>query len=209
MVCHNLNKSVISVDICTKGTNGEHACSFVFCTAASLIGILPFFLRLSCDFPSLKVTARLFQYIPAFSLIFASFCRVKMHSTFCYMLKHSGFHFFLTLSFKQFNFLKETFELYQHGLSKLVVKPLRVIILVGDRDLQRKSLTSSNKPFSLNSTLWVDLFCLMVNVAAATQTLVKRVCVTQQHRTRTPFIINEVKEKSEVFPRPYFFPRML
>lgn len=44
----------------------------------------------------------------------------------------------------------------------------------------------------------------MVSVACATQTLVKRVCMTLQHRARTPFI-NQVMEKGEAFPRPYFF----
>lgn len=50
----------------------------------------------------------------------------------------------------------------------------------------------------------------MVTVAYATQTLVKRVWVTLQHRARTPLtVINTVLDKSEAFPRPYFFLRML
>lgn len=48
-----------------------------FGTAASLIGIFPFLLRLSYDICFLEGDCKLFQYIPAFSLIFASFCGVR------------------------------------------------------------------------------------------------------------------------------------
>lgn len=93
----------------------------VFATFSLQLHPLRFFLSFwgsRVTFSSSKVTAGLLQYIPAFSFIFVSFCRVRNGVAFCYMLKHSGFHFFLTLSFKWFRFLNEAFELYQHGLFK-------------------------------------------------------------------------------------------
>lgn len=50
------------------------------------------------------------------------------------------------------------------------------------RDIQRKPFTSGNKPFSLNSILWIHLSQLMVNVARPAQTLGKGVCVKPRHR---------------------------
>lgn len=54
------------------------------------------------------------------------------------------------------------------------VKPFGVIFLAGGPWSTEEFLTSTNKPFSLNSTLWINLFYLMVHVACATQTLVRR-----------------------------------
>lgn len=107
----------------------------------------------------------------------------KCVSAFCSVPKHSAlrvlFFFFLILSFKRLDFLNEAFESYRHGPFKNQdVKPFGVIFLAGGPWHTEEFLTSTNKPFSLNSTLWINLFYLMVNVACATQKLVGRVCVT-------------------------------
>lgn len=69
-----------------------------------------------------------------------------------------------------------------------------------DRDLQRKSVTSSNKPFSLTSTSvsWRAWLC---HSNTSEQGVWAR-------GARTPWT-SEAEEQREAFPRPYFFPRML
>lgn len=56
------------------------------------------FLLCHVTFSSSNVTARVFQYAPAFSLMFVSSCRVlKRGTSIYYLLKQSGFNFFVNL----------------------------------------------------------------------------------------------------------------
>lgn len=114
------------------------------------------------------------------------------------MLTHSGFHFFLTMSFKPFNVLNEAFELYQRGRLKTGCKTIK-----GNFSC-RRTLTYGGNPLppviaiSLNSTLGVNLFFLTVNVADATQTLVKRGRVTPQHRTRYHLLLTKWRRERSI-----------
>ena len=131
---------------------GNTRVCYIFCTAASLIETFPFLLRLSRDVFFIKGDCRTF---PVYSCLLFNFCLLlqtkKWCSAFCYMLKHSGFHFFLTLSFKWFNFLNEAFELYQHGLLKTGCKTIW-----GDfSHLQTVTCRSSPLPPVISHSAWI------------------------------------------------------
>lgn len=173
VVGHSLNKSMLSIHICPEGMPRN-------VPLRPWLETSPFLLRFSgaiffSGYPTTSVFLPSLSFLPPLAE-----WEVSDHILFHAQIFSFEF-FFLTLSFKRLDFLNEAFESYQHGPFKnRDVKPFGVIVLAGGPWRTEEFLTSTNKPFSLNSTLWINLFYLMVNVACATQTLVivRRVCVT-------------------------------
>lgn len=114
--------------------------------------------------------------LPMCSCLLFHFSLCSLHrkcvNAFYSLPKHSGLNFFSAAFFKRFDFLSEAFELYQHGPFKNWMSNHLGWFFFSCQwtvTYRWKSLTSSNKPFSLNSLLWINLSQLTVNVVHATR----------------------------------------